>query len=160
MNTFTAAELASASGSISRQGVAKLLAGVKADVPRRVRGNQETSAWLYASLPDALQQRLETDARRQGYRNAETLLATPPHRWTPSVPLRDVAEAELNAAAKLRDVITPFLREPSRPAAERDTLLVARYGDAFGHIITTDYARKLYQRTLDRDAGVGDYRPP
>ena len=157
MNTYTAAEISRASGSISRQGVAKLLAGIKPDTLRDVRGNKETSAWQFNSFPPALRERLEADARRQKFRNAETLLATPPGRWSPAVPLRDVAEDELNDAAKLRDVLTPFLRDQSRPAADRDALIAARYGDASGHVITADYARKLYQRTLDRDAGVGDY---
>ena len=157
MNAYTASEISCASGSISRQGVAKLLTGVAPDAVRGVRGHQETPVWNFASLPEALKQRLENDARRQGYRNAETLLATPPRPWSPSVALRDLAADELNYAAKLRDVLTPFLRNQSQPAADRDALIVARYGDAFGHVISAGYGRKLYQRTLARDAGVSDY---
>jgi hypothetical protein len=160
MNTtahYTATEISRASGSISRQGVAKLLLDIPATGVRVVSGNQETPGWSFESLPEALRNRLEADARRQGYRNAETLLATPPARYTSPVPLREIAEDVQNQAATLRGVLAPVLRDSSLAAAERDARIVARYGDAFGHVITADYARKLYQRTLDRDAGVGDW---
>jgi len=154
---FTAAEISRASGSISRQGVAKLLADIPASGVRVVRGNQEVSTWTWAALPEKLQTRLNADAKRQGYRNGETLLATPPAAWTPPVPLRDVAEDEINRAAKLRDIMLPFLRQPDLAAESRNAHLAARYGDAFGSVITADYARKLYQSTLDRDDGVQDF---
>jgi transposase InsO family protein len=154
---FTAAEISRASGSISRQGVAKLLMDTPAGGVRVVRGKQEVSTWTYAALPETLRARLDDDAKRQGYRNGETLLANPPAAWTPPVPLREVAEDELNRAAKLRDIMLPFLRQPDLAAESRNAQLAARYGDVFGSVITTDYARKLYQRTLDRDEGVQDF---
>jgi transposase InsO family protein len=156
--TFTATDIALRSGTISRQGVAKLLRGVRADDVRVVRGQQKTPAWTYSTIAQCGQliHRLETDARRQGYRNAESMLNSP---LRPPVrpDLRAVDEAELNRAGKLRDLLLPFLRNTSQPAAQRTAQIVARYGDAFGRVITSDYARKLYHRALRRDAGLGDF---
>lgn len=166
VNTFTATEISRAASAhsqtrISRQAVAKLLKGIPADAPKVARGNQETPAWKFSSLPATLRQRLETAARLQGCRHAESMLAallvSAPRQWTSPVPLHDVAEDEQNKAAMLREVLAPFLREALRPAAERDALIVARYGDTFSQVITPDYARKLYQRTLSRDGGRKDF---
>lgn len=158
MNTYTATEIAIRSGSISRQGVAKLLGSLTPDAVRVARGNQETSAWSYSTIArcEKLLRRLEADARRQHYRNAKTMLASPLQPST-RIELRDIADDELSKAAKLRDLLAPFLRDQSKPASERDALIAARYRDAFGHVITADYARKLFQRTLSRDAGLRDY---
>src|ERR1043165_8574068 len=127
MKTYTATEIAIRSGSISRQGVAKLLVGLAPDAGRVTSGQQETPAWAFATIRgcDKLLRRLETDARRQRYRNAETMLASP---LSPVLRtnLRDLAEDELNKAAKLRDVLAPFLRDQSQPAANRDRQIVAR----------------------------------
>ena len=162
MNTYTARDISRACGTaretrISRQGVAKLLLDVPPSGVRVERGNQETPAWTLESLPAELRRRLQLAVKHYNYRNEETLLANPPASWSPPVPLRDVTDDEQNRAAKLRDVLAHYLRDTSKPAADRDALIAARYGDAFGHVITADYARKLYQRTLDRDAGLGDF---
>ncbi|MCU0785331.1 MAG: hypothetical protein MUF81_15015 [Verrucomicrobia bacterium] len=162
VETYTARELSRAASRhaptrISRQGVAKLLLDTPPSAERIVQGRQAVPVWTLDSLPAALRQRLETAARAQDYRNAETMLATPSRQWQPSGPVCDIADDEWNQAAKKRDVLMPFLVDQSRPAAERDAMIAARYGDAFEHGISHDYARKLYQRTLDRLAGARDY---
>src|SRR5262245_5377647 len=105
MNCYTASEIARASGSISRQAVGKLLLDVAPTSVRVVSGNQETPCWAFSSLPQQLRERLEGDAQRQGCRNAETLLARPPSFWQSPAPLHEIADEDINRAAKLRDVL-------------------------------------------------------
>ena len=117
--SLTAAEIAQRSGRISRQGVAKLLAHLPADALRITRGKQETSAWTFATVSrsERLLRRLEADARRQGYRNADSLF----HSQLPAQPterLDNIADDELNDAAKLRSLLLPFLLNPNLAAAD------------------------------------------
>jgi hypothetical protein len=87
------------------------------------------------------------------------MLEHPPRPWQPAVPLREIAAADVESAGKLRAVLLPFLSAPDDgPASERDARLASRYSDAFGRTITPRYARKLFLRTLHRDAGLEDWQ--
>ena len=76
---FTAAQIARALGR-TRQAVFRQLNGVPCDETKTVSGNA-AHAWRLCSLPAVLQAELETNASRQGCRNAEHLLNTAGPSW-------------------------------------------------------------------------------
>jgi hypothetical protein len=153
---FTAARIAAALGQPA-QAIRAALASIKSGIVL-VRG-KETAAWSLEQLPKALRDELEAAARRQCYRNAETLLADATAEWRPAVPLAEMADAEIERANKLRLALAPILlrRHADLPAAELEALGVVEYSRAFGHPVSTRHWRTLFKRTLDRDAGADDF---
>lgn len=158
--TYTARQIAVGLGS-TPQAIRPLLAGVPAAGVAHVRGN-ETAVYALGSLPESLTRRGDARARRFKYRNFRALLEHPPRPWQPPVKLAATAAADVEHAGRLRAVLLPFLRANAAGeggnAGERDATVTAAYADAFGRTITARYARKLFLRTLHRDAGLEDWQ--
>lgn len=152
-NTFTAAQIAAALGS-SRQGVQQRLADVRADGLIIVRGN-EAVAWSLASLPEAMQRKLERRASATGYRNAEHLLRAGSSRWESPIPVNQLAAPIQQKALKLRDALAVPLAQHAQGlnGAALEELGLLEYSRVIGHEISSRHWRTLFNRTLARDAG-------
>lgn len=152
--TFTAAAIATALG-IRRQSVQARLDGVTPSGILIVKG-VATNAWSIAALPQSLCRQLSEKAPKEGYRNAEQLLLTPPAPWEPPMPLAQIAQPCLDKAAKLQRALLPSFpraNDQALSAAEFERLGVEDYRQVFGHAITDRYFRELFKRTIDRDGG-------
>ena len=155
---FTAARFAACLG-ISPQAVRKGLLDTPA-TGVRIIGGLEAAAWSLDALPEPLRNRMEEAARGQGYRNTIAMLAEPPKQWQPALPLDKIADAHIEGARKLREVLRPWLaqqRDASLTAKESEARGVADYARVFGHRITGRYWRELFARTVRRDNGAEDW---
>jgi len=155
---FSAAQIAAAMG-ITPQAVRKALLGTPA-VGSRIIGGNEATVWAIARLPEALRSRLLQEARRRGFRDAEAMLSEPLKQWEPPLPLREVAETDIEHATKLRKALLPWLlqqHDPNVASAEMEAQGVTDYARVFGHTITPRYWRELFMRTLRRDGGAENW---
>ncbi len=154
---FTAAQIATCL-EVQRSTVWSHLKRVPPDGLRIVNGN-ETSTWTLASLPEALRNRLNAEARQRKYRDAVAMLAAPPVVWPPKdfPKLDDIAANEIERATKLRQALGPQLycqHDATVPAAEFEARGVQEYRRVFGYAISARHWRSLFKRTLRRDAGA------
>lgn len=155
---FTAARLADCLGQ-SPRAVRRILADVPS-VSKVIVRNNETAAWSIPQLPDSLRNRLAVEATRAGYRDAESMLAAPPQRWAPPLPLDKICDADIEQANKLRDALRPWLaqRHDLRiSSAAMEAQGAADYARIFQHRISERYWRKLAARTIERDGGAEDW---
>lgn len=149
---FTAAQFAAALGK-TPQAVRKTLHGVKPAGVRMVNG-KEAATWTLASLPPPLRCSLDAEARLHRCRDAGHLLAMPPKRWEPAVPLNQIADSEITRASKLRAALMPSLLQQhdcDLPTTEFGARGIDDYAKHFGRRITAHYWHKLFNRTLWRD---------
>lgn len=80
--------------------------------------------------------------------------------WQPPCPLAAVAQQSLDKAAKLQRALARILAhqsDASLTSAEREALGLADYENFFGYAITDRHLRAMVKRTLDRDAGAGNF---
>lgn len=156
--TFTVSDIADALG-MKRQSAAWHLRDVPAAGVRVVNGN-EAAVWNIAQLPGKLRERLEEARRRRNCRTIEDLLAMPRRIWQPSIPLEKICDADLQAAAKLREALQSLLmrqHEGKVSSTDFEAAGVADYCRVFGNRITPRYWRELFSRTIQRDAGAENW---
>jgi hypothetical protein len=156
LQMFTATQIARGLG-VTRQAAQRILAGISPAGEAVTHGNV-AKAWTLATLPAPWQLKLQNQAGKLGYRNAEQLLSAPPRRWEPPIPLGEVAQDSLERAAKLQRALRRVLSQtdPAYTAAHRDRDGIADYQREFGHSITTRHLHDLVNRTLERDGGAED----
>jgi hypothetical protein len=148
----TVAQIAVALGK-TPQAVRKMLRGVKPAGVRIVVGN-EAATYTLDSLPSPLRRSLDAEARLRRCRNAGHLLAMPPKRWEPAVPLNQIADREITRASKLRAALMSSLLQQhdcDLPTAEFEARGIDDYAKHFGRRITAHYWHELFKRTLWRD---------
>src|SRR5947208_16955342 len=80
---YTAAQIAAALG-ISKRAILHRLRAAPATRALIVNGNA-ADAWDFSALPIGMQQQLQAEASRRGYRNPEYLLSRPTS-WHSAVP--------------------------------------------------------------------------
>jgi hypothetical protein len=157
-DAFTAARIAACLG-VSSQGVRKALQKTPA-TGARIVGGVEAAAWSVDSLPESLRKRMEEAAPARGYRDAAAMLAEPPKQWQPPLPLDKIADAHIEGARKLREVLRPWLAQQHDTSLATKDLEVRGVGDyarVFGHRITGRYWRELFARAVRRDNGAEDW---
>ncbi len=155
---FTASQIAAAVG-LTKRAVLYALRHVPACGIDFVRGNK-TPTWSYVALPDRLQERLRQKADLRGYRNAEALLAAPPAIWQPPIPLGELSQDCLNAAAALQRALKPVftrLNDLNLSEAQFEAFGVRCYHEATGGSISGRHWRRLFDRTCARDGGAEDW---
>lgn len=155
---FTAAQIAAAL-SISKRSVLRRLRGVTPAGAAIVYG-QQASAWTVQSLPSEYRNRLERTASRQGYRDIEHMLSSPPTPWTPEVPLSEAQRSHVNKAAKLRKALQPSLarlNDLKMTGADLVRLGIEDFRRVFGYGITARHWRRLVKRTVERDRGAENW---
>jgi hypothetical protein len=154
---YSAAQIAFALNR-SKRGIIQALENV-APVPKVIRG-QQTHAWPIAALPVSLQESLRNAANQKRCRNPETLLQMPCKRWEPPIPLAEIAQSNLDHAAKLQTALRPLLERQhdlSLTEAEFENLGVAEYKKVFAHTISSRHWRRIFNRTIERDLGSEEW---
>ncbi len=155
---FSAALIAACLGR-SPQAIRKSLRDAKPD-GLCIVGGKQTATWLLESLPTQLRCSLDAEALRRRYRDAVTMLAMPPKRWEPTVPMSQVAQREIDRANKLREALLPSLtrqHDSEISSAEFEADGATDYAKCFGHVITARHWRSLYRRTIQRDGGAENW---
>jgi hypothetical protein len=157
--SFTASQIAAALGC-SRQAVQRLLAGVEPDGQTVAVNGPVLAAWAFPTLPARLKDQLEKEARRQGFRDAMTMLSRPSQPWEPARPLAEVSQDALDRAIKRQRALAPRLLrkdEAGLSQAHFKESGVAEYRRAFGYALSTRHWESLWKRTLKRDAGAENW---
>jgi hypothetical protein len=151
---FTAGQIADALGC-TPQAVRQRLEGIPGET-RIVQGGPAL-AWSIPALPAPLQTDLEAKADARGYRNPLQMLARADAAWQPNIPLAEIAPVWIERAVKLKAALAPALTRLDDPApnrAESEKLALDEYRRQFGHAISSRHWRRLFHRTLERDAGA------
>ncbi|MBI1178004.1 hypothetical protein GC207_11275 [bacterium] len=112
-------------------------------------------AWLFGSLPFALQQELQTESQRQQFSSPVQLLTFDhaANAWSPKVAMSDCTEEAVMQATRLRRaLVRAIARRDDTTFSGSELVAMGRedYQREFGHPITDRYWRELFQRTLDR----------
>lgn len=155
---FPALQIAKALG-ISRQAVFQQLAGTPPDC-QIVHSGRQVNAWSIESLPGDMKARLEAKAATGHYRSAVALLSEPPRKWTPAIPLRDVAAHHIEKATQLQRALRAALAQINEAGIsdeQIESLGLNDYQAAFGFRISAKHFWRLLNRTLDRDGGAGEW---
>ena len=162
-NMFSAAQIAAALG-MSRQAAFKALKGIPAS-GQVLKGGKPVNAWIFLDLPGDLRARLDAEAERLGFRNAEHMLNEGRNPWQPQidgkpVALRDIAEKHIQKAHLLKRALLPTMENlsdlDSISSVEESGL--RRYKEIFGHAVSSRHWRRMVQRTFDRDRGHDDFQ--
>ncbi len=156
--SFTAAQIALALG-LSKRWVLSALRSTPAGRVVVVSGNP-ASAWDLCALPAAMQERLNSQAAKLSYRNAEQLLLSPQQTWHPAVAFKDASPRHQEKAAMLQKALAPALariNDLSISEADFEAIGLAGYKQAFGFSISARHWRRLFHRTVARDAGVENW---
>lgn len=155
---FTAHAIAAAL-DISRQQVFKTLKTVQPS-GLLLKGGKPVSGWTFLSLPPDLRARLDAEADRLGFRNAEQMLEAGRTVWQPEIPLNEIAESCIQKAHGLRKALQPILEK----LGDLDALShvedqgLRLYQEIMGHRISSRHWRRLITRTFNRDRGNDDFQ--
>ncbi len=155
---FIASQIARALGN-KRQAVQRLLSGIAPSGQVMVSGNL-ADAWAITALPAPTRELLGKRAVSLGYRSAEQLLTASANQWEPRVPLAEVAQDCIDRAAKLQRALQRVLSlndNAAVSAGERERIGLEDYAHEFGYGVTGRHLRDLVKRTVDREAGGGDF---
>ncbi len=160
---FTAHAIAAAL-SVSRQWVFKALESVPPS-GQVLKGGQLVNAWRFLDLPGEFRARLDAQAQKLCFKDAEQLLNRGKTPWQPQiggkpVALRDLADRHIQAAHRLKRALLPVMEnlkdlDALASVEERGLQL---YKETFGHAISDRHWRRLVMRTFNRDAGNDDFQ--
>ncbi len=159
--SFTAAEIGDAL-NITPRAARKALADIPADGVRIIRG-QETKAWHLASLPAALRERLESIRQAKRGDTIADVLKSRVARYFPTdpagraIPLAEIAQEDIDHARLLQKALARTLSHPEWRGAELESAGLEDYRRAFGRTVSASHWAKLFRRTADRDAGLGEW---
>lgn len=155
---FTAHAIAAAL-NISRQHVFKVLKTVTPS-GQILKAGRPVNAWTFLSLPADFRARLDSEAERLGFRNAEQMLEAGRTLWQPEIPLNEIAEGYIQKAADLRKALQPIMEKLSDlnalASVEDQGLLI--YQETMGHRISSRHWRRLVMRTFNRDRGNDNFQ--
>ena len=158
---FTAGQIADALGC-TPQAIRKRLEFLPGQTILADNGH-ENLAWPFTALPAPVQAELALNAERRGYRDPIHLLKSPAPPWQPRVPLSEIGQEWVAKAVKLRAALAPALarlddpalaRQSEATAAEFEKAALQEYWRQFGQAISARHWRRLFHRTLERDAGA------
>ncbi len=155
---FTAHAIAAALDT-SRQHIFKVLKSIPAS-GQILKGGRAVNAWGFLALPADFRAKLDAEADRLGYRNAEHLLDQGRTPWQPEFPLKEVADKYIQKAAQLQKALLPILEDlsdlDSLASVEEHGLQL--YNDVFGHRVSSRHWRRLVMRTFNRDRGNDNFK--
>ncbi len=124
-----------------------------------IAGN-EAAGYSLGRFPRVLVDTLQTEAARQGYDSIGRLIACPPLRWAPAVPLARQSPAAIDRAQKLRVALIPALERSGDPTTRNAHLaaeFIGLFREAVGYAVTERQWLRLFIRTLERDRGAEDW---
>lgn len=157
-NLFTASQIARALG-VKRQAARRVLSSIT-PAGHVIVGGRPAAAWIISALPAHSQELLARRAHGLGFRNAEQFLSAPAQQWEPPLPLAEIAQDCIDRAVKLQRALRRVLElqdNLTRSTGELERIGLEDYQREFGHAVTGRHLRNLVNRTLDRDAGAGQF---
>lgn len=158
--TFTAAQFAAALSKSTRI-VRRWLADIRPVGQEIVRGNP-TAVWNFESLPEAMRNELANVAQQRGFRAVGELL-NGPDVWQPEIPWNEVCAEQQTEALKLQRALMSSLdqrNEPGISAAELQSAGLRSYEVEFSRTISAERWQYIFDRTLNRDRGAGQFHRP
>lgn len=142
-HTFTAAQIARAAG-LTRQAVAA-----------RLPAGQDCH---FADLPLDWQLEITRRGVRRGFDNGQDFLSKLPEPWQSPLPWSQIPEGQRNKALKLKAALARTLATAPAPAAGPvEQAGLVEFAAEFGYSISARHWRRLVNRTIDRDAGEGNW---
>lgn len=158
---FTAAQIAEALGK-RVQVVRRWLGVVKPDGQTMARGNL-AATWRVESLPVHVMQELTSAANAKGFRLIENLLSGRADSWQPEIPWNQICPEQQAEALGLQRALLPMIQcrnDGSLSVAEFEALGVQTYQRETGGEISRERWRYIFDRTINRDNGAGQFHRP
>ena len=154
---LTVAQIASALGK-RPTSVRKLLIQYPATAKTVVAG-KVVAAWHLGALPEDLHLALQSTARTGGFDSIRTMFSANAPHWQPAIPLAEISDECLNAAAKLREALLPTLRRGMLATTQAEVTKdgINDFERVFGHRISSSSLYRLVARTARRDSGLNSY---
>jgi hypothetical protein len=156
--TFTISQIARALGC-SRQNTHRHLAPIPADGEQIVNG-QGVKVWRMDSLPPQILGDLAAKAKLKHYPSLAALLSEPFKRYESKVPFAEISPRARDKALKLQRAQRPFISLRNNPDARSADFArrgVDEFRRVFGYSISAKHWRNLFDRTIDRDNGNGEW---
>ncbi len=150
---FRASQIAAALGRSARS-----IQYTLRDTP--IIGGRGSRSWAFAMLPEDLRSRLHEAARAGGFKDAHTLLSQPSETAAPALAFADARECDQNRAVILQRALAPAIarrNDLSLTEAEFNRLGAEDYRRVIGHKISERHFRRLFDRTVERDAGAEQF---
>ncbi|MDF7808722.1 hypothetical protein P4E94_14835 [Pontiellaceae bacterium B12219] len=155
---YTASEIASAAG-MSRRWAFKALEGITPS-GQVLQGGKPVNAWAFMDLPGDIRARLDAQAQKFCFKDAEQLLDRGKTPWQPEIPLREIADRHIQKAHDLKRALLPILEKlsdlDSLASVEKQGLQL--YKEIFGHAVSSRHWNRLIMRTFNRDAGRDEFQ--
>jgi len=158
LTAYTANEIAARWG-IKRPAVHYYLQSVVPACQMEVRG-LKANAWRYDQFPAELRAKGDRIAAAKGQRSGEQLLSRPKVEWQPAIPLPELHGDCIDFAVKLQRALAPMLEtrnDGNISQQERAAAGIKNYAREFEHAISEKHWWNLYDRTINRDAGAGNW---
>jgi hypothetical protein len=158
---FTAARIAEVLGKSARV-VRRWLSVITPDGEMMVRGNL-ASAWKVESLPAHVIQELTATANAKGFRSIDNLLSDRCDAWQPEIPWNEICSDQQAEAITLQRALLPMIQrrnEAGLAVADFEALGVQAYQRETGREITRERWGYIFNRTIQRDAGAGQFHRP
>ena len=158
---FTAAQIADALGKNPRV-VRRWLGVVTPDAQIIVRG-KVAAVWKVESLPSHVIQELTSAAQAKGFRLIENLLSGRADSWQPEIPWNQICPEQQAEALALQRALMPLIQrrnDSSLSVADFEALGVQTYQRETGKEISSERWRYIFDRTIKRDNGAGQFHRP
>ena len=155
---YTAARIAVVLG-MSKRGVLYALQGIPASGAVAVAG-RAVDGWALSALPAALRKRIEKKLAGHVFRDPEHLFAEAQNPKPLPMPLSEIAPDAVEKAAKLKSALAPSLARRNDMAlseGEFERLGLEDYKRVYGFAVSVRHWRRLFKRTVQRDAGAENF---
>jgi hypothetical protein len=155
---YTAAQISVALG-MSKRGVLYALQAIPAS-GTVVLAARAVDGWTASALPPALRKRIERKLAGHVFRDAEHLFADAQKPKPLPAPLSEIAQGHVEKATKLKKALVPSLarrNDLTMSEAEFERRGLADYKRVFGFAISPRHWRRLFKRTVQRDAGAESF---
>src|ERR1017187_11010424 len=156
---FTATQIARAA-AITRQAANMGLQPI-ASAGMAVSQGKDAAGWRFADLPLDWQLEITRRGVKRGFENGEAFLTNLPEPWKCPLAWDQVPESQRDKAVKLHKALTRALAlrgDGSAAAAQGELAGLDDFKAEFGYAISGRHWRRLLDRTIERDAGEGNWQ--
>lgn len=126
----------------------------------RLRPAGETSAWPFIALPLEWQLAITERGVKRGYKDGEDYLQSLPEPWRSPLPWDQVTRIHQQKALRLQKALLRCmqLRDEGKSNPEIETVGLSDFKLQFGYSISARHWRRLFNRTVERDAGEENWQ--
>lgn len=126
----------------------------------RMQIASHADAWLFTALPLEWQLAITKRGVTRGFQNGEDFLSSLPDPWRCPLPWVRVDATHQQKAVRLQKALlrSLHLREQGRAGADVESAGLEDFRQEFGYQISARHWRRIFQRTLDRDAGEENWQ--